>query len=142
MSRHLAPQQKWLSEMIWPIRLRGRALECPLLRSQWATSASLDRAITTQSDVCVAVDVGSQSGQTEETLMNSASTCLSTGSAVQLSEEYCFSSYKHLLWRVQGPFFTQHLFSQMILLPCSHTSGLHLRLPTLLRSFSRTPQCT
>lgn len=120
----------------------GRASERPLLRSQWATSASLGQAITTQGDVCVAVDVGSQSGQTEETLMNSASTCLSTGSAVGLSAECCFSSYKHLLWRVQGPFFIQHLFSQMILLPCALTSGPDLRLSTLLRSFSWTLQCT
>lgn len=48
--------------------------------------------------------------------MNWANMCLSTGSASTLSVEFCVSSYKHLLWRVQGPLFTEHLFSQMILL--------------------------
>lgn len=117
--------QKWFS--------RRSALCCtPSGRRQLSPRG---QAITTQGDVCVAVDVGSRSDQTGETPMNSASTCLSTGSAVLLSAECCFSSYKHLLWRVQGPFFTRHLFSQMILLPCSLTSGPDRRLPTLLRSF-------
>lgn len=48
--------------------------------------------------------------------MSTANVCLSTGSAFTLSVEYCISSYKHLLWRVQGPLFSEHLFSQMILL--------------------------
>lgn len=48
--------------------------------------------------------------------MITANVCLSTGSAFTLSVEYRISSYKHLLWRVQGPLFSEHLFSQMILL--------------------------
>lgn len=70
----------------------------------------------------------------DETLMNSASMCLSTGSAFALSAEYCISSYKHLLWRVQGPFFSEHLFSQMILLlsPArSHRSRVRVGPPSL-----------
>ena len=71
----------------------------------------------------------------DETLMKRANMCLSTGSAVTLSAEYCVSSYKHLLWRVQGPVFAEHLFSQMILLlsPArSHQSWVRIGPPPLL----------
>lgn len=43
----------------------------------------------------------------DETLMNPANMHLSTGSAFTLSVEYCISSYKHLLWQVQGPLFSE-----------------------------------
>lgn len=72
--------------------------------------------------------------QADETVMNSANTCLSTVCAFMLSAEYCISSYKHLLWRVQGPLFSEHLFSQMILLlsPApSHQSRVRVRPPPL-----------
>lgn len=117
-------------------RRRGRGPGALCCAPSGQRQLPLGRAITTQGAVCVALDVGSQSDQTEETPMNPASTCLSTGGTALLSAECCFSSYKHLLWRVQGPFLARHLFSQMILLPCSLTSGPDPRLPTLLRSFS------
>lgn len=136
MSKHLAPQQKGLSEMIQPFN--------HVIPELWAADGALCSGLS--SDVsfthlshnntlwCLCssgfdsrcTPEGFRFKQADETLMNLANMCLSTGSAFTLSVEYCISSYKHLLWRVQGPVFTEHLFSQMILLlsPAQLTSEL------------------
>lgn len=69
-----------------------------------------------------------------ETLINSANMHLSTAGAFAFSMVYCISSYEHLLWQVQGPLFSEHLFSQMIQLlspTYSHQCWVRVRSPPL-----------
>lgn len=139
MSKHLAPQQKWLSEMISHVRVGVEAL-------RWSGPSSVNNTswcLCNSGFASRCSAEGSQFMQADESaprLMKrrwTRPTCVfQQGSAFTLSVEYFISSYKHLLRRVQGPLFAEHLFSQMILLR-SPRSGSDHRLSTLLRSFSR-----
>ena len=126
-TRSSADHSPYCSRLFWMFQAFGSTSEVVIRndldgRSCEGWAVEVPGARTIHWDVCAVRGLDcscssegsrfTRSSESDETLSTSANVRLSTGSASTLSVEDYVSSHKHLLWRVQGRWFSEHLFSQ------------------------------